>query len=94
MRLSREKMVHLSHIVVKAIEDKEKVELLKGSNDVRLGILQAMQRFMKLDEKIEQDVRSKIESTKKDIPEGSREWDVQFRKYFEEEWDKVRKVKD
>ena len=94
MRLSREKMVHLSHVVVQAIERREKIKLLKDSNDVRLGIFNAIQRFMKLDSKIETEARKKISSSKKEIPEGSRDWEVQFRKYYEEEWDKIRKIMD
>ena len=94
MRLSREKMVHLSHVVVQAIEGKEKFPFQKESNDVRLSIFSAILKFMKIEERVEADVRKKMQSTKKDMPEGSREWDVQFRKHYEEEWDKIRKVKD
>ena len=37
-------------------------------------------------------VRHKIESQKRTIPEGSDEWDVLYRKYYEEEVAKHRKV--
>ena len=30
-------------------------------------------------------VRRKIESQKRNIPEGSAEWDILFKKYYEEE---------
>jgi hypothetical protein len=47
---------------------------------------------MRADEMIDALVRRKIESQKRSIPEGSSEWDVLYRKYFDEEVAKHRKV--
>ena len=46
----------------------------------------------KYDEAIDAFVRKKIESQKRQILEGSDEWDVMYRKYYEEETQKRRKV--
>jgi hypothetical protein len=47
---------------------------------------------MRADEAIDALVRRKIESQKRPIVEGSDEWDVLYRKYYEEEAAKHRKV--
>ena len=85
MKLSHEKTVHLSHIVVRAIESGSGLRLEKPSNDVRNRILALLQGELRHDEEIEARVRRKISSQKRNIPEGSPEWDILFRKYYEEE---------
>ena len=93
MRLSREKLVHMSHLIVEGLEKSDEVELLQDRNDVRLSILEVLMDGMKLEEEIDQNARRKILTQKKDIPEGSREWDVLYRKYYDEELDKHRRVR-
>ena len=93
MKLSREKMVHLSHLLVTGLEKTAGVKLLKDRNDVRLLILDVLHDAMKLEDEIDATVRHKILSQKKEIPEGSRDWDVLYRKYYEEESSKHRRVR-
>jgi len=47
---------------------------------------------MKTDEAIDAIVRRKIESQKRSIVEGSDEWEVLYRKYYEEEVGRHRRV--
>jgi hypothetical protein len=94
MRLSRGKMVHLSHKVIETLEGDETIELLRDSNAVRLEVFKVINEEMKIEEEIENAVRRKIESQKKGIPEGSREWDILFKQYFDEEISKLRKVRE
>jgi uncharacterized protein len=47
---------------------------------------------MKTDEAIDALVRRKIETQKRTILEGSDEWDVLYRKYYEDEVARHRKV--
>ena len=92
MKLSREKMVHLSHVVVGALADAD-VKFRHVSNDVRLMIFDVLKDVMKIEEQIDVAVRRKISSQKRDIIEGSREWDLLFHKYYEDEGTKYRKVR-
>jgi hypothetical protein len=85
LRLSHEKMVHLSHVVVKALAATDGLELKPAANDVRNRILAVLREELRRDAEIEMRVRRKITSQKRPIPEGSPEWDVLFRKYYEEE---------
>ena len=85
MRLSHERCVHLSHLVVNLIEDDDQVEILEDPNDIRLKILQILEGEMTRQEEMEEGIRKRIASQRRDIPEGSAEWEVLFRKYYEEE---------
>jgi len=92
MRLSHEKVIHLSHVVLQALEKADGVRLEAEPNRVRLKIVDLLRSELRRDEEIERRVRGKIVSQKRTIPEGSPEWDILFRKYYEEELDKIRKV--
>ena len=92
MRLSHEKVIHLSHVVLQALEKTAGVRLEAEPNQVRLKIVDLLRSELRRDEEIERRVRSKIVSQKRTIPEGSPEWDILFRKYYEEELDKIRSV--
>ena len=94
MRLSRERIVHLSHQIVDYLDRNDKVELSPDfdSNDIRLEIFDVLKANIELDDHIAKSVREKIRSMKKDIPEGSQEWDVLVHKYTEEEWEKRRSI--
>jgi hypothetical protein len=93
VKLSREKLIHLSHVVVDAIEKTPDVALKRDRNDVRLAALEVLKEAMKREDDIDAAVRRKITSQKKEIVEGSREWDVVYRKYHEEEASRYRKVR-
>jgi len=92
VKLSHEKIVHLSHVLLAAVEAAPGIRLLKDRNDVRLDILSLLRTELHKDEEIERRVRTKIVSQKKNIPEGSQEWDILFRKYYEEEIGKLRDI--
>ena len=94
MRLSRGKMVHLSHVVINAIGEEKNFELRKESNAVRLEIFKIINEEMKLEEEIEQAAKRKIESQKKGIPEGSREWEILYKKYYDEAIARLGKVRE
>jgi hypothetical protein len=94
VKLSHEKLVHLSHVLLAAAEKTPGVRLLKDRNEVRLDIMDLLKLEMRKDEEIERRVRGKIVSQKRSIPEGSQEWDILFRKYYEEEIGKLRDSRD
>ena len=85
MRLSREKIVRISHQVVDLLVQSNEVEFIEDRDTIRQHIVQTMTNILREEEKIEQEVRKRITSQKKEILEGSEEWDVLFRKYYSEE---------
>ena len=82
MRLSREKIVRISHQVVDLLVQSNEVEFIEDRDTIRQHMVQTMTNILRDEEKIEQEVRRRITSQKKDILEGSEEWDVLFRKYY------------
>ncbi len=94
MKLSHEKVIHLSHLLCAAIERAPGVRMLAERNQVRLGIVKHLKQQLQLEEDIERRVIAKIESLRRGVPEGSPEWDVLFRKYYDEEAAKLRAIRE
>ncbi len=85
MRLSREKIVHLSHLVTEVLVASDDVEFIEDRDTIRQEIVQILQNALKEEEQVDAEVRRKIGSQKKEILEGSEEWDILYRKYYAEE---------
>ena len=92
MKLSREKILRLSHLILDRLNHDEDVEFFMEPQELRQEIVRLISDEMKADEAIDAIVRRKIESQKRTIVEGSDEWDVLYRKYYEEEVARHRKV--
>ncbi len=85
MKLSRDKVNDISHKMVAAIRKSREFRLKKDPNDVRLEIVHAMTELLAVEEKVDRAARTKIRSQKKEIPEGTEEWDLLHRRYYAEE---------
>ena len=92
MKLSREKILRLSHLILDHLNKDEEIEYFADPQEIRQEIVTMISNEMKTDEAIDALVRRKIESQKRTIQEGSDEWDVLYRKYYEEEVGRHRKV--
>ena len=84
MRLTREKIVRISHQIVDLLVQSNEVEFIEDRDTIRQHMVQTMTNVLRDEEKLEQEVRKRITSQKKEILEGSEEWDVLFRKYYSE----------
>jgi hypothetical protein len=92
VKLSREKVLHISHLILGHLDRDDGVEYFDEPQEIRQTIVKIIMDEMRNDEAIDALVRRKLESQKKGIVEGSDEWDVLYRKYFEEEVARHRKV--
>ena len=92
MKLSREQIVHLSHLVFNYLNEDEGVEFFADLPEIRQDVFRLIEGEMKTDELIDALVRRKLESQKRPIPEGSEEWEIMYRRYYEEESARHRKV--
>ncbi len=92
MKLSREKVLRLSHLILGHLDRDDAVEYFAEPQQVRQDIVKIISDEMKTDEAIDVLVRRKIETQKRPILEGSDEWDVLYRKYYEDEVARHRKV--
>jgi hypothetical protein len=85
MRLSREKINLLSHIVADKLASIDEVQFIEDRNTIRLAVFDIVSKWLKKEEAVDLEARRKIESQTRKIPEGSAEWDILYRKYYEEE---------
>jgi hypothetical protein len=92
VKLSREKILHLSHLVLNHLNADDQVEFFADLQEIRQEIVKLISDELKTDEAIDALVRRKIESQKRTIVEGSEEWEILYRKYYEEEVARHRKV--
>jgi hypothetical protein len=92
VKLSRDKVVRLSHLIFNEFNNDEEIEFFADTSEIRQEIFKMISDEMKADEAIDAMVRRKIESQKRTIVEGSDEWEVLYRKYYEEESARHRKV--
>jgi hypothetical protein len=92
VKLSREKVLHISHLILGHLDRDDGVEYFDEPQEIRQTIVKIIMDEMRNDEAIDALVRRKLESQKRGIVEGSDEWDVLYRKYYEEEVVRHRKV--
>ena len=85
MRLSREKTVRLSHIITDVLVAGDDVEFIEDRATIRQNIVEILLALLKEEEQMDAQVRQKIASQKKEIVEGSEEWEVLYRKYYADE---------
>ena len=90
MRLSRGKINHLSKLVVDALDGDPGVRLQKDFNVVRLKVVSIITEEVKRDSMVDELVREKISSQKRDFPEGGREWEILYKQYYQDETEKHR----
>jgi hypothetical protein len=89
LRLSRDKVNKLAHVVSDALADLPLVDFLEDRNTIRLETKKVLEDLLAQEARIDQSARQKIESQKRTILEGSQEWDILYRKYYNEEVKKL-----
>jgi hypothetical protein len=89
VRVSRDKVNKVAHVVSDALAEMEHVDFLEDRNSIRLEIRRLMEELLNQEAKIDQAARQKIENQKRTILEGSQEWDILYRKYYNEEVKKL-----
>lgn len=91
IHLSREKVNYLARQVLDFLFENDQVEFLDESNEIRLVIVRSIEDEINLYDSIDKKAIEKIESQKKSIKEGSREWEILYRKYYNDEISKLGK---
>ena len=89
MRLTRDKVNKLAHVVTDALAEMPEIDFLEDRNTIRLETRKILEELLNQEAKIDQSARQKIESQKRTILEGSQEWDILYRKYYNEEVKKL-----
>jgi hypothetical protein len=90
MKLSRDKVTDISHKLVEMLRKNHDLRLKdKNTNNVRLEILRIMTELLQAEDKVDRAARDKIRTQKREIPEGSEEWDLLHQRYYSEELKKL-----
>src|ERR1700733_7809029 len=82
MRLTREKTVRISHRIIDLLVSRPDVDFGDDPDTIRQEIVTILASLLKVEEEVDTEVRAKIASQKKEILEGSEEWDILYRKYY------------
>ena len=89
MRISRDKLNKIAHTVADTLAEIDEVEFQEARNTVRQRARDAMEKVLMDETKLDAGARLKIASQRKIIPEGSQEWDILYRKYYNDEVKKL-----
>lgn len=84
MKISEDRISHLAHLVWDGLYN-DKLADYSDDEEALKCIKRAMTDYLKTDDQIDDAVRNTIASLKRGVQEGSREWDILYRKYYEEE---------
>lgn len=85
MRISRDKLNKMAHMVADALAETPECDFLEDRNAIRQAARNALEKLLTEEMKVDQAARTKIASQRKIILEGSQEWDILYRKYYNEE---------
>lgn len=90
MKLSRDKVTDISHKLVDMLRRSHELRLKnKDTNAVRLEIVRVMTELLTAEDKVDRAARQKIRSQKREIAEGTEEWDLLHKRYYSEELKKL-----
>ena len=89
MRISRDKLNKLAHTVADTLAEINEVDFLEDRNTIRQEARKALEKLLDQETRIDAAARMKISSQRKIIMEGSQEWDILYRKYYNDEVKKL-----
>lgn len=88
MKLSRDKITDISHKLLERFRKSREFRLKKDPNEIRLEIVKGITELLVTEDKVDKAARLKVHSQKRDIPEGSEEFDILQKRYYAEEMKK------
>lgn len=94
LKLSRNKVNCLASLITNHIENNEELDYVGDIGDIRFRIFHLIMNELKMFEQIEMKAKDRIKVHKRSVPEGSREWEILFRKYISEELSNLGKLWD
>jgi hypothetical protein len=89
VRVSRDKLNKLAHTVADTLAEIPECEFLEDRNTIRQEARKALEKLLTEEMRIDAAARQKIASQRKIILEGSQEWDILYRKYYNDEVKKL-----
>ncbi len=89
MRISRDKLNKLAHTIADTLAEVPECDFLEDRNTIRQEARKALEKLLIEETRLDAAARLKIASQRKIIVEGSQEWDILYRKYYNDEVKKL-----
>jgi len=89
MRFSEGRQSYLAHLIVSTLRQ-EGLADVENDRHVLMEIKRVLEQDHAADDRIDVAVRRKISTLSRNVPPGSREWEVLYRQYYEEERRKLK----
>ncbi len=89
MRITADKLNKLAHTVADTLAEVKECDFLEDRNTIRQEARKALTKLLTDEMKLDAGARQKIASQRKIIVEGSQEWDILYRKYYNDEVKKL-----
>jgi hypothetical protein len=89
VRITRDKLNKLAHVVADTLAETDECDFLEDRNTIRQEARKALEKLLLEELKIDSAAKLKIASQRRIIQEGSQEWDILYRKYYNEEVKKL-----
>jgi hypothetical protein len=89
VRLSRDKVNKLAHTIADTLAELDQVDFVEDRNTIRVEARRILEELFAEEARLDQAARQKIESQRRTILEGTQEWDILYRKYYNEEVKKL-----
>ena len=88
MRIGREKVNHISKIIIDNLEKREDFDYKTELNEVRLEITHVMNEYLKIEDQADENARKVCASYSRKLREGTDEWHILYNKHYEEQLSK------
>src|SRR5438876_12355244 len=85
VRISRDNVNKVAHVVSDALAEMNEVDFVEDRNTIRLEVLKFLEELLNQEERIDQSVSQNIEIQKRTILKGSQDWEILYRRYYNEE---------
>jgi hypothetical protein len=89
VRVSRDKVNKLAHTIADTLAEIPECDFLEDRNTIRQEARKDLERLLTEETKLDAAARQKIASQRKIILEGSQEWEILYRKYYNDEVKKL-----
>ena len=89
MRISRDKSNKIAKAAFESMKEVEDLEFIEDPQTIRQEIRNILEKLLTDEEGIDKAARQKIESQRRTIIEGTAEWDILYRKYYNDEVKKL-----
>ena len=84
MRISREKVNHISKMIVNDLVIRDDFDYKTELNDVRLEITHVINEYLKIEDSADEEARKVCASYSRKMREGTDEWDILYNRHYEE----------